>query len=266
MFGRKDNPFISRMTGYMNDALGGSYRHVPCAEEIVPMIETFFKKSMNANVNWDGAGVCWHIENITEIVKYLAMNTRNYEKLSNEDVASLGKIFEELNALHAEVLNHNSQPKNKDYLKSKISCISEMVCKNMVSMHDSEDEHEQYRDGMIFQSYEDLWKIIHRVNTEWDELNSRGFSLRVFYDYWETFKYDRSVGQEKTEEEKLKTFMALLDGKMKFVPVYEHRPVCFKVVDNDFEGDIVNTFENRYSKSYRMRQDGEEAQSVVSEE
>ena len=260
MFGKKDNPFIYRMTGYMNDALRGSYRDVPCAEEIRPMIEAFFKKSMKAKVKWDGAGVCWHIENITEIVKYLAMNTRNYEKLSAEDVASLKKIFEELDKLHAEAIQHNSQSRHKDDLSKKISCISEMVCKNMVGMHDSQEKHEDYRDGMIFQSYEDLWKVIHRVNAEWNELCNRGFSLRVFYDYWESFKYDRRVGQHKTEEEKLETFMAVLDGKKKFVPIYEHRPVCFKVVDNDFEGEIVNTFENQYSKPYRMRQSGEEVQ------
>lgn len=266
MFGRKDNPFISRMTDYMNVAIEGRYSPTPCAEEIRPMIEAFFKKSMKAKVKWDGSSVCWYIENITEIVKYLAKNTRNYEKLSAEDVASLKKIFDELDALHVESLECNSQSRYKDNLGSKISCISEIVCKNMVGMHDSEEKHDNYRDGMIFQSYEDLWKIIHRVNIEWNELCDRGFSLRVFYDYWESFKYDRAAGLEKTEEEKLATFMAVLDGKKKFVPIYENRPVCFKVVDNDFEGEIVNTFENRYSKPYRMRQDGEEVQCVKPEE
>lgn len=242
----------------MSDALEGKYYPAkPCADEIRPMIEAFFEKSMNAKVDWDGgASVCSHIERITEIVYYLSKNTRNYEKLSNEDVASLKKIFEELDALHAEALKNNSQ---SDWLRSKISCISEMLCKNMVGMYDSVEEHENYRDGMIFQNYEDLWKVIHRVNTEWDELCSRGFSLRVFYDYWESFEYDQSLGLEKTEEEKLKTFMALLDGKMKFVPVYEHKPICYRVVDKDFKGEFVNTFENRYSKPYGMRQSGEES-------
>ena len=266
MFGKKFNPFISRMTDNMNVAIEGRYSKTPCAAEIKSMIEDFFIKSMGAKVKWGGAAVCWHIEKITEIVRYLAENTRNYEKLSTEDVASLKKIFDELDALHAEALEHNSQSRYKDGLSIKISCISEIVCKNMVGMHDSEEKHDNYRDGMIFQSYEDLWKIIHRVNNEWDELCSRGFSLRVFYDYWESFKYERDAGMEKTEEEKLASFMAVLDGKKKFVPIYENKPVCFKVVDNDFEGEIVNTLKNRYSKPYRMRQDGEEIQCVNSEE
>lgn len=265
MFG-KDNPFISRMMSNMYDAIEGKYSKTPCAEEIVPMIKDFFKKSTDAKIQWNGAGVCWHIERITEAASYLAQNTRNYENLSNEDVASLKKLFIEFNTLHAEALKLNSQSKYKDYLSQKISCISEMICKNMVGMHDSAEKHDNYRDGMIFQSYENLWKVIHRVNTEWDELCSRGFSLRVFYDYWESFKYDRAANQEKTEEEKLETFMALLDGKLKFVPVYNHIPICFTVVDNDFEGEIVNTYENSYSKPYRMCQSGEESQNITSKD
>ena len=265
MFGKnskKDNPFISRMTGYMNSAMECSYHKVSCAEEIKPMIKDFFKKSMSAEVNWeDCGGVCWHIENITEAVQYLAENTRNYERMSEEDFKVFQKIFEEFDVLHDEALKLNSQSEYKDYLSYKISCITEILCKNHVGMHDSEEQHEYWRDGMIFQNYENLWKVIHRVNTEWDDLRSRGFSLRVFYDFWDVFKYDRSRGEEMSEKEKIKTFMALLDGKMKFIPVYRHeyRPIGFKVVDNDFDDEIVYTSDAKNNKSHRMRQVGEEA-------
>ena len=43
-----------------------------------------------------------------------------------------------------------------------------------------------------------------------------------------------------------------------FVPNYEVKPVRFKVVNNDFEGEFVNTVENRYKDSYLLRQIGEE--------
>lgn len=261
MFGKKAE-FIYRMKGYMNDALRGSCTGVPCAEEIRPMIKAFFKKSMNAKVQWDGSEVCYHIEGITQIVRVLAMNTRNYEKLSSKEIASLKKIFDELDVLHTEALQHNSQSKSKYDLSLKIDCISGIIWRNMADMHDSREKHENYRDGMIFQNYEDLWKVIHRVNTEWNELCNRGFSLRVFDDYWEALRYERGIGQQKREEEKLATLMEILDGKKKFVPIYEHKAICFKVVDNDFEGEIVNTLENEYSRPYRMYQDGEEVLPV----
>lgn len=181
--------------------------------------------------------------------------------MSEEEVKVFQKIFEEFDALNAEALKLNSQSQYKNYLSYKISCISEIVCKNHVGMHDSEEQHEHWRDGMIFQNYENLWKVIHRVNTEWDELWGRGFSLRVFCDFWKAFKDDRSRGEELSEEEKIKTFMALLDGKMKFIPVYRHeyRPLGFKIVDNDFDDEIVYTSNVKNNKSHRMRQVGEEA-------
>lgn len=125
MLSKKSNPFLSRMTNYMNDALNSvDYSHGKCASEIVPMVKAFFEKSMSAKINWDGSCVCHNIEDISEIAKFLAMNTRNYQKLSNEDVASLKKLFEELNTLHNEALEHQSED-NYDFDR-KISCISQL--------------------------------------------------------------------------------------------------------------------------------------------
>ena len=50
MLSKKSNPFLSRMTNYMNDALNSvDYSHGKCASEIVPMVKAFFEKSMSAN-------------------------------------------------------------------------------------------------------------------------------------------------------------------------------------------------------------------------
>lgn len=244
-----ENPFICKVKQRLNETLSGRYSPTPPSAEIRPWIIDFFKKSIEAKIPWD-EGMVWKL---TEIVMYLSQNTRNYHNLSEPDVTSLKKIFDELDALFEEVLKRNSH--DRDDLILKISCISEILCKNQVDMHDTKEDHDSYRDGMIFQSYENLWKIIHRINYEWVDLCKRGFSLEVFFDYWKSFSYERFHEVEKTEEEKLDVFMAILDGTKKFVPVYEVRPVAFKIMDNDFEGDIVYTI--KHSKSYRMRQEGE---------
>lgn len=248
----ENNMFISRMNSYMSDAMKFGYKGISCAEEIKPMLTAFFEKSINAEIEWDESNeVCWFVEQIAETAKFLAQNTRGYERLSDEDVDSLTKLFEELDKLHAETLELNSNFMFKEEFSRKIICINEILCKNMIGMYDY-DNFGNYRDGMIFQSYDSLWKIIHRINTEWLDLVSRGFSIKVFYDYWSSFEYDRSLKQEETEEEKLKTFMGILDGKKKFVPVYESKPVCFKVMDSDFKGRIVKTVENKYIEEYQM--------------
>lgn len=267
MFGKrtkKENHFISRITGYMNRT---NY-HVSCAKQTEPMFNAFFKKTMSAKANWeDRNGRCWDgiIENA---VRYLAMNTRNYERMSEEEVKVFQKIFGEFDALHTEALKLNSESQNKECLIQKLICISEIVRINRIGMHDLDEQHEQWRDGMIFQNYENLWKVIHRVNTEWDELCSRGFPLEVFHYFCDVCEYDRTCGEEMLEEEKIKTLMALLDGKMKIIPVYrqEYRPLGFKAVDNEFDDEIVYISDVKSNKIHHMRQIEEESISCETTE
>ena len=138
---------------------------------------------------------------------------------------------------------------------AKINCISEILAKNAVGVRyveDAENKPENWRDGMIFQSYESLWTVIHRVNHEWAELCMRKFSLNVFYDFWSVFKLERTLNKEKTEEEKLMEFMAILDGTKKFVPIYALQPIGFKILDSDFYGTIISCEKSTRRDSYQL--------------
>ena len=239
-------------------------RRKPCAKEFRPMVEAFFNKVLDAVDKYKSADVCQSVEKITGIVANIAMNTRDYYCLSDTDFTSLKKIFDEINQLYTEALLYGSKSYKEEVLHARIDCINEIANRNHIGMHDcTEKEHENYRDGMLFQNYENLWKVIHRVNAEWNELCSRGFSSKIFYDYWDFFAYARTHGEEMTEDEKFETFMAVLDGKMKFVPVYEYKPACFKPVSNNFNDEIVNRVENSYSKPYRLRQKSESISEYI---
>ena len=258
MFGKRDNYFISRMKKYMNTAIENSPYHVSCAEEIKPMIIDFYTKAMSIEINCqEFSDLCWQIDDIAEAILYLAENTRIYEEMSKEEVEVFKKLFEEFEKLLDETLELSSLNVDKEYIQNKISCMSEIVCKNMCDRQDIKKDHENWRNGMIFQNYENLWKVIHRVNTEWDELCDRDFSTRVFYDFWDAFKTDRRRGEEMSEEEKFKTFMAVLDGKKKFIPTYIHEYTLlgYKIVDNDFADEIVyDSVKKQYLESYHMRE------------
>ncbi len=255
MFGKKsknNNFFISRMTGHIKYAMDNE----PYAEEIKPMLKAFLEKCMSAEANWeDDDIVCVHVQNITLVAHNLADNTRTYEKISDEDVQVFQKIFYELNELLEEALNLTSQ--HKGYLIEKIMCIDRIAYNNHANIYSSRRQNESWRESMVFKNYENLWKMIHRVNTKWDELCSRGFSIRVVNDFY------NSLNKEMSEEEKINTFMLLLDGKMKFIPVYRHEytPLGFKIVDNDFDDEIIYASDTKYNKSYRMKQVEEETTS-----
>lgn len=194
---------------------------------------------------------------IADTVQDIVKNTRDYVPLTDSDLTSLNNIFGEIDWLLTRARIKRHQSCEEDF-ENQIRCISEIVCKNKIGMQDRiRKDPQNYRDGMIFQNYERLLEIIHRLNTEWNLLCSRGFSVKVFHDFWNFFNYSRAQGEEMNEDEKFETFMAILDGTMKFVPVYEHKPVCLKPVANSFKGEIVKTIENKYSKPYRLRQNEE---------
>lgn len=247
---RDNSYYIHRVKEILQEIRRAPY----CNREIKPMVEDFFNKAISAVDKCERSNECYKIEWISIIVKNVTQNTRDYDKLSSKDLTFLSKIFDEIDILFARARMERSQSSEEEF-NNQTNCINEIICKNMVGIHDcTEQEKRNCRDGMIFQNYEHLWKIVHRINTEWHELCSRGFSVKIFYDFWNFFKYSRSQGEEMTEGEKFETFMSILDGTMKFVPIYEYKPVCFKPVDDVFKGKIVKTIENEYSKPYRLRQ------------
>lgn len=250
------NVFFSRMRRMMNQVIHGTC-YPPCSSRVAGLIETFYEESTKVDVDWqNGKSECGQVEAVMEVAKYLAENTCPYEPLSDKDFGFIEKIFQELEELRGEAVELKMYPERSDTMRGKISCIREILCKNMAGIsYYKEARATNRRDGMIFQNYEDLWKIIHRIVTEWDELASRGFSLNVFYDYWSSFKYDRCNGKEKSESEKLRIFMAMLDGNMKFVPLYRIEPEGYALVEETSEEEriTIGTFE-RASYSLKRKE------------
>ena len=248
-----DNVFISRMIANMMEALEGRYSRTPCAKEIRPVLEKFCQDTINLPINWDENEICWSLEKLVECAKHISENVPNFVAYSKEEVENITKIFDELVFIRQELMEVYNTEREAGYkIGSKITCISEILIKNQVGAQYDEDKPEKFRDGMIFQKYEYLWKVIHRINHEWIELCARGFSLNVFYDFWSAFKLERTWKKEKTEEEKIAEFMAILDGTKKFVPIYIMQPVGFRILDSDFEGMIISDKGTNMKESYQL--------------
>mgnify|MGYP007069948608 CR=1 FL=1 len=262
----KDNLFINRMEGYMNLALFGNGIYKPCASEIRSIVIDFFKSTMRIDIDWDNGGIRWQIERVSEIVKYIAQNTRDYYKMASNEVEVVRELVKEIyllrdEALRIDAMNDLHKESNSDIdFGHKIACIGEIIRKNMTGMHD-EAKSKDYKDGMIFQNLENLLKLVHRLNTEWDDLCNRGFSLNVINDFIQAVEYDRKRGHELDEEEKYDIFNNILDGNMKFVPVFRLVPECYVPVANDYFNYVFydsEAFNEKPIKNpYRLRQKGE---------
>ena len=261
---QKQTPFMERMTRYRFLALEGESTIGPCAKELVPNIESFFESAKNIeeaqakrkDSDWAKRRLVSDV--ISLCVVNLAHTTREGEKISEKEIGYINKIFEEIHSLVDETLRCDSKECLDNVVEPKVMEISEILSGNMMLLQVAGRElidPENWRSGLVFQKYEDIWKVIHRVNTEWEDLCSRGFRSKVVTDYFETFRYEVRRGIVRSEEEKFSNFMAVLDGEMKFVPVYELRPKCFKVVgknekENHIEVDVIE--HEVSSKSYAM--------------
>lgn len=258
MLGKREkfNPFILRMIGYEKRALEG------CSEDIYKYVTEFFDKCINSKVKWEGNSIDWNIERTAETAMYLAFNTRQGEKISKEDLKYIEAIFKELELLRSEILK--SKPSKKgDYYSYKVSCLSEFLCKNMVNMRYAkpiEDyEKNDIKNGMILKNYKHLLLATHVINEQYDELTKRGFSLHsVIYPFKDSFEYDRSQGMEKSEDEKFRLFMGILDGTMKFHPQYEYKAVAQQVVPIDFKETLVNYLETQLENEFSLKKSQEQ--------
>ncbi len=229
------------------------------------IVKGFFKKLYNSKTAWEGIVTDHNIEQLAEAAMYLVGNTRKREIFKKGDLNNINNIFNELNSLYKEVIKSDTSKKvscifkeNKmSSITEKISCISEILCKNAVGLRYDSGERvekgENINDGKIFAKYENLYLVINTINTRYEELKERGFSSNVFYDFWESFRYNRCKGVEKTETEKISLFMGLLDGTMKFQPQYEYKAVAFQVVPADFNETLVNNTLSKYSEGYGLK-------------
>lgn len=249
----RSNPIIHLLNKQMNRIINGSIIGTPCAKELKPLVYEFFVKLIESPIKWNEENQIWwnRVSGIGDAVQYLCINTERYS-VGKKDVEPFKKLFNELEQLRDEVLKAYSQGRDDNEINTKIDVIAEIICKNTVNTV-SNGGNVRGRTGMMFENYENLWKVIHRINNEWDDLRARGFNLQVFYDFYESLSYMRWIDAEQSDEEKLNSFMGILDGTKKFVLVYEHKPVCYKVAElNGEDREVVEMPIMHYMKPYQM--------------
>ncbi|MBE5821232.1 MAG: hypothetical protein E7311_01415 [Clostridiales bacterium] len=203
------------------------YYYVRCAKEIEPFIRKYFKKFREQNFTTDNitnSKVDYELFRITEMIYYLSMNTIEGRKIGKRELKAIEAIFNLLYDWFDDVTQ-----RKMFHDETKMCCIKRIletnqICRNFRSSKDL--NYDKIRKAMMFEDYEDLYKVIKRINDEWEELLSRGFVyIRVIDDFDAVLRHTK---KERTEKEKMKLFMGVLDGKFKFKPVYAK--VAYEIV------------------------------------
>ena len=256
MFEGHRNPIMHQLNLQLASAIKGTILDRPCAKVIEPIISDFYGKLITTKISWCGSNeYYWNqILDLGEVAQRLSSNTSIY-LVGESDVEPIRKIVEELELLHAEIMKEYYSQSPNEELDYKLETVKEIVTKNAVNANAKASNSYNGRAGMVFQSYEHLWKLIHRINIEWLELRERGFKKQVIYDFEMSMQHLRLAGKEWSEEEKWNAINGILDGGKKFIPLIQCQPICYKVVDcESTETYAVENWKNRYSESDHMQE------------
>lgn len=259
-----EEKIILQISKYEQDAINGMPYNEKCSKDIIPFISEAFKKIKENRYIFEGKDISRHVEKIAILIRNLACNTHKNEIMNNKDLKSISQIFfDVVYVLFDEVkTNAFASEEDKNILYDKINCISEIVYANMFGnrfQNHFQDviANDNIHDGKIFQNYENLLKVITYITKNFKSLTKRGFTLNVFRNFENSFRYDRRHKCEKTEEEKFNMFMGILNGSMKFKPIYEVRTVAYAVVPVDFNDNIVKYSNMGLLNEYALKREDE---------
>lgn len=201
------------------ESIIGRYPYVRCAKEIEPFIKKYYKKFRKQNFKKDSitnSKVDAELRDITDILYNLALNTIECTTLEDRELKALESIFNLIYKWFDDVTQ-----KGIFHDRTKFRCIEKILEENRIRLNPYLERlnYDEIKPKMLFEDYEDLYKVIKRIDEEWEDLLKRGFKISVFDDFETSTRHAR-FSNKKSREEKFMLFMRLLDGELKFMPVY----------------------------------------------
>lgn len=220
------------------------------SESIASTYSKLFWTLRIADIDWNGSKTheARYFEEILEFATHVTLNTRGGEIIEGIELEYLKSIFQDIDELVKYVISHKTY--NKEF-SDMLSCLNQIACKNMLHIPNGKVSPENPINtfGKIFETYEYLYKVLHRIYKDWADLTSRGFSLQTFYCFRDSFEYNlHRTDFRQTSDDKFNGFMGLLDGKNKLVPQYEFKAVSYQPVPIDFQGQLVRTVSSQYDE------------------
>lgn len=148
----------------------------PSNDKVIEMGKKFCEKLTDYANNMEDEGKAGQLCFFTHaIIPPFVATTRASEELGEEDLAVIGKVFDDISAVVEGFVNGNPF----DEIFMQMIFIHEIFLTNAMRREDSDDKYRQY---MIFPDYSDVYEIVHKVLSNWDKLNQdKDFSLLFVY-------------------------------------------------------------------------------------
>ena len=153
---------IAEVDYFVNRIITGEDSKMQCAKALVPMIRALQK---NAEITIEKGVKSFFPIMVIHVTKEFAKNVSRSQKLTQEDLSSIQRIFDALERLQEEPLSFESQY-NKIFAKqandynTKTYCLQQILIKNRLST------------PKLFNNYNHLSLIVTKLIDEWDDLCS----------------------------------------------------------------------------------------------
>lgn len=214
--------------------------------KVEDLIRDFYVTCVYSDIDWtndkEACTVSYLFESACSLVQNTHTRFKGLDNFEKNDFEYFELIMGEMYKLHDEVIGgfKTKIQNSHDYtIYTKIQFINEILKYNKVgTITTLQDNASRKR---IFERYSELYSVINLINENFYNLNNKGVSLNSFWYPFVKVCQDQAYVKPLSEEEKLNLFLGLINGNMKFHPVYETHATGYAIKPLDFNERLHKT-------------------------
>ena len=241
-----NNLTVMGIENHMREVLENKERKIP--RKIEKEVITFKEKIISEIKKEPSSRKCLGLMKISILIVEIAKISCTCKEISETQINSFKKIFKIVDEIFSEITYWEKYDTN---MEEKLETLIELAKVSAIRL-----ETYDGKNLTLFSDIEDIREIMKRIHLQWSLLKDAGLSKKVIEDFYGSFRYQVKYLKQNRNEENFKMFIGILEGTMKFEPVYQIQAVNFKVVPSDSEKDIFSSIRNvetKYDKGYKLK-------------
>ena len=244
-----NNLTVMGIENHMREVLENKERRIP--REIEKEVITF-KDRIIAEIKKDPSSrKCIGLKKISILIVEIAKISCISKEIDEMQINSFKKIFKIVDEIFSEITYWEKYDTD---MEEKIETLIKLAKVSAIKLETYDGKY-----LTLFSDIEDVRELMKRIHLQWKLLKDAGLSKKVIEDFYGSFRYQVKHLKQNRNDENFKIFIGILEGTMKFEPVYQIQAVNFKVVPNDSEKDIssimknIRKVETKYDKGYKLK-------------
>ncbi len=241
-----NNLTVMGIENHMREVLENKERKIP--RKIEKEVITFKDRIIAEIKKEPSSKKCIGLKKISILIVEIAKISCTCKEISETQINSFKKIFKIVDEIFSEITYWEKYDTN---MEEKLETLIELAKVSAIRL-----ETYDGKNLTLFSDIEDIREIMKRIHLQWSLLKDAGLSKKVIEDFYGSFRYQVKYLKQSSNDENFKKFIGILEGTMKFEPVYQIQAVNFKVVPSDSEKDIfssISIVQTKYEQGYKLK-------------